>query len=158
ADVDGLFGLGARRPQAQLEDPRIGFRDTDHAGIDDELEMRGEPGFVERSLRRAVGVRVDSDHKPHVTRALESLPGCAVRSMTQPDRDVEATPPFRDRAPLRFVGDADVLHQVAEVASLACALASRVRRSLGVETNPRATLGLHHGRLAEIPASRYQVL
>ena len=30
--------------------------------------------------------------------------------------------------------------------------------SLDVETHPRATLGLHHGRLAEIPASRYQVL
>src|SRR5262249_12784412 len=42
ADVDSFLRRGARRAHAELEDSRVGLRDPDHAGIDDELQMRGE--------------------------------------------------------------------------------------------------------------------
>src|SRR5205807_4015577 len=88
-----------------------------HARIDDELKMRGEPGFFERPLHRAIGVRDDSDDQPGVTRTLKGLRRFAVGLVAQPDRDVEAAPPFGDRGPFRVVLDSEIVHQIADVAS-----------------------------------------
>src|SRR5207245_6451353 len=53
--------------------------------------------------------------------------------------------------------DSEIVHQIADVASLPRMPASRLRLPLDVETNARAPLGPGHGRLAEIMASRHQV-
>jgi hypothetical protein len=100
----------SRRAHSELEDPWIGLGDAHHARIDDELELRDEPGGLECLSHRAVGVRDDAHDEPHVARPPDGLSGFAVGLVAQPDRHVEATPPFGDCDPLGIVADPEILH------------------------------------------------
>ena len=156
ADVDRFLRGGARRAHTELEDSRVGLRNPDHAGIDDELQMRGEPGDLERSLHGAVRVRDDADDEPGVARVAQGLSRFAVGLMAKPDRHVEAAPPLGNSDPFGVVGDPEILRQIPDVPALAGALARRLRGPLGIEPYAGAPFGVDHVSRAELVTSRRQ--
>src|SRR5215510_4879527 len=50
SDVDAFLGVGLGGFESEGEDPWIGLGDANHRGIEHEVEMARETGFLERAL------------------------------------------------------------------------------------------------------------
>ena len=121
-----------------MEHAGVGLGDADHGRIDDEVEMRGEPGLLEGEANRAVRVRDHARRETGRANALQSVDRFGVCPVTEPDGQVEGPPPLGHGALLAGVGDPQRLQQIAHVAPAAGPGASGLCGLLVIEADPRA--------------------
>jgi hypothetical protein len=81
-----------------LEDPRVRLLVADDGRVDDQVEVRPQPGGFEAALGRAVGVAHDDERQPSVAHARERF-----RNLRHHGSPEHARPPVRtkDRPQLR---------------------------------------------------------